>query len=263
MRRLVYILIAAMMLTGCEIIPEAERLVPLPIQADTSGGAHLLVEFTGFRCVNCPTAAAAAEALHQTYGSRLVIVAMHPASNPFTQGKYDYTCAAADDYYRQYGGTASTPFPTGNVDGVATSGGYLYDYQEWPALLAERMNRTTDVHLGATAEDRNGEVHISVSCYAGSEQDAALRIWLVEDSICGAQAMPDGTVNTAYYHRHVLRDAWRDDDGETLHLRAVPATMEATMPLPEACDKRRCSIVAVLADSKDGQLLNVTQIQLQ
>ena len=263
MNRLLYIVLAAVMLTGCEIIPEAERLVPLPIQADTTGGAHLLVEFTGFRCVNCPTAAAAAEALHQTYGNRLVIVAMHPASNPFTQGKYDYTCEAADYYYKQYGGTASTPFPTGNVDGTATSGGYLYDYQEWPALLAERMSRTTDVHLGATAVSRGSDVHISVSCYAGSEQEAGLRLWLVEDSICGAQAMPDGTVNTAYYHRHVLRDAWGDPQGETVLLRTKPTTYEATMPLPNGCDKRYCSIVAVLVDNKDGQLLNITQTLLQ
>lgn len=265
MRRLLYIMLAILLLTGCEVIPEAERLVPLPIAADTTGGAHLLMEFTGFRCVNCPTAAAAAEALQQTYGSRLVIVAMHPASNPFTQGvaQYDYTCPAADTYYRQLGGNASTPFPTGNVDGIAISGNYLYDYQEWPALLAERMSRTAEVHLSATAESRDNEVQISVSYYADSDQDATLHLWLVEDSICGAQAMPDGSVNTAYYHRHVLRDAWRDAEGETLHLRAVPATMEATMPLPEACDWRRCSIVAVLADNKDRQLLNVTQIQLQ
>ena len=30
--------------------------------------------------------------------------------------------------------------------------------------------------------------------------------WLVEDSVLGVQAMPDGSINTQYYHRHMLRD---------------------------------------------------------
>jgi hypothetical protein len=263
--KLLYIVTSAMLLTGCEIIPEAERLIPLSIQADTTGGAHLLTEFTGFRCVNCPAAAASAEALHHTYGDRLVIVSMHPASNPFTQGvaQYDYTCEAADVYYRLFGGTASTPFPTGNIDGMQTADSYLSDYQQWPALLAERMNHTTEVHLSAKAEGKDGEVRICVNCYADTEQDAGLRIWLVEDSIRGAQAMPGDSVSTSYYHRHVLRDVWGDPQGEEVHLRTIPTSHEAAIPLKEKYNRQQCSIVAVLVNKKDGHILNVTQTKVQ
>ena len=262
MNRLLYILLLAMALTGCEIIPEQQRLIPLPMQADTIGGAHLLMEFTGFRCVNCPTAAATAEALHQTYGNRLVIVAMHPASNPFTQGKYDYTCEAADYYYKQFGGVASTPFPTVNIDGLPTADGYLYDYSEWPTVLVEQMKRTTYVHLSAQARLQDNQVTITATCYADNPREAVMHRWLVEDSICGAQAMPDGSVNTAYYHRHVLRDVYSDPQGEMVQLRNVPAEHTATMSLPEGCEPRHCVVVVVLADKEDGQVLNVTQTRL-
>ena len=64
---------------GCEVIGENERLIAIeqPVVAERS---HVLIEFTGFRCVNCPKAAATAEQLRQTYGERLITVAMHPAS---------------------------------------------------------------------------------------------------------------------------------------------------------------------------------------
>ena len=262
MNRWLYIVLATMLLTGCEIIPEAERLVPLPMQADTVGGAHLLIEFTGFRCVNCPTAAATAEQLHQTYGERLVIVSMHPASNPFTQGKYDYTCEAADVYYKQLGGTASTPFPTGNIDCTPTANGYLSDYQEWPSILVERMSHTTSVHLSAQASLQNGQVQISTTCYADSSQDAVLHLWLVEDSICGVQATPD-SVSTTYYHRHVLRDVAGEAQGENIHVRNVPTLLQASMPMSDAYDPKQCAIVVAIADRKDGHILNVTQTSLK
>ena len=87
-------ILSVLLFTACEVISENERLIPAPVPVDSTERTHVLIEFTGFRCVNCPKASAAAEALKQTYGERLIVVAMHPASNPFTQGaaQYDYTC---------------------------------------------------------------------------------------------------------------------------------------------------------------------------
>ena len=73
----------------------------------------LVEKYTGPKCVNCPTAAEEAHSLLTEYPDNLVVVAMHPADNHFTQtGKpeYDYTCPEANDYYRYFGGTAVTPF---------------------------------------------------------------------------------------------------------------------------------------------------------
>ena len=43
-------------LCACEVIDEAERLIP--VETEPQGNrTHVLIEYTGFRCVNCPTAA--------------------------------------------------------------------------------------------------------------------------------------------------------------------------------------------------------------
>lgn len=207
-----------LILCGCEVIDEKDRLLPVPMPTMSDGRAHVLVEFTGFRCVNCPSAAQTAQALKDIYDERLVVVALHPESNPFTQGTYDYTCPEADEVYRFMGGTATTPFPTGNIDMQATENGYFIDPVEWTAQL-----RTV---MADTLWDPNSLYDISY--------------WLVEDSVLGAQAMPDGTVNMHYYHRHVLRA-----------ISAAPFER-----VPEKCDPAHCSVVTVYSDTNDKHILH-------
>lgn len=210
-----------MALTGCEVIGENERLIEVPVVAD-SERRIVLVEFTGFRCVNCPKAAEEAETLKELYGDMLITVSMHPASNPFTQGAYDYTCEAADVYYQYMGGTATTPFPKGNVNFRDDGKGYLHDYPEWPTLVAEETAREIE--------------------------SAAVRrlTWIVEDSVPGVQAMPDGSVDMHYYHRHVLRGTVGDVWGEPSS--TLPDTVPAGLVLPDGCNPTHCSIVYVLID---------------
>ena len=186
MRKLLLCLVI-LALCGCEVIKEEDRLIPVeptPQNSTSTGRRHVLLEYTGFRCVNCPTASELAQTLEHTYAGRLYLVSLHPASNPFTQGiaKYDYTCPEADSIYQWMGGTASTPFPKGNVDMLPYQDEYMHNPSEWTTMIYNAMQDTVIPAI-----------------------DSKISYWIIEDSILGAQAMPDGSVNTAYYHRHVLR----------------------------------------------------------
>jgi hypothetical protein len=227
----------ALLLASCEVIGENERLIALPLPEDTTGRKHVLIEYTGFRCVNCPKAAEAAEVLKETYGERLIVVSMHPASNPFTQGKYDYTCNAADVYYQYMGGTATTPFPTGNVDFEPSEKGFLHDFSEWPTLVAQQM-----------VLPAQGKIIRRLT-------------WLVEDSVPGVQAMPDGSVNTQYYHRHMLRGAIGEPRGEETSDYTLPDTLPQPLTLPENCNLEHCAIVYVLMD-ENNIIVNAKEVKL-
>ena len=215
MKRLLYILLA-LTLCACEVIDEADRLIPVPLPV-SGDRRHVLLEFTGFRCVNCPAAAEKAAALKALYGDNLIIVSLHPASNPFTQGLYDYTCPEADSIYRFMGGTAQTSFPTGNIDMKPNENGYFIDPVEWAA----RLNTV----MADTLWDPNTPHQISY--------------WLVEDSVLGAQVMPDGSFNTNYYHRHVLRAI----SGQPIE------------SVPEKCNPAHCSVVTIYTDTNNKQIL--------
>ena len=241
-----------LLLTSCETIPEGERLIEIPLPEDTTGGAHLLIEYTGFRCVNCPKASEAAQALKEMYGERLLVVSMHPESNPFTQGKYDYTCEAADIYYRYMGGTATTPFPTGNIDLAQTNGNWFSDYSEWPTLLARRMSEPAKVHM----TEENGEI----TFFADKEQTGRLVVWLVEDSVQGAQALPDGSVDLQYYHRHMLRGAIGNPWGEEITIGLLPTKYAVSWSVPEGCDPKQCRAVVIILN-ENKELLNAIEMK--
>ena len=253
-------------LTGCEVIGDNERLIAVQLPVDSAGRNHVLIEFTGFRCVNCPKAATVADKLHHTYGERLITVAMHPASNPFTRGadKYDYTCPAADTYYLYMGGNATTPFPTGNIDMLAYDHDYLVDYSMWATLLAERMGEPASVQLAASAllKPASRQLTVRTRCFAIDKQDLQVAVWLVEDSIIGAQALPDGTVDTQYCHNYVLRAALSAEWGEPVTAQPQPEELIFDTALPEGCDARHCSVVVVAMD-QNKSIINAKQIKIE
>lgn len=259
-------LLSILLLASCEVVREDERLLPLVVTNDTTGRAQVLLEFTGFRCMNCPKAAAVADTLHQIYGDRLIEVSMHPASNPFTQGaaQYNYTCPDADTYYRYLGGNATTAFPTGNINLTTRGGSSLNDYHEWAAWLVQQMSEPTTVHIEARATyDADArKVTVNTSWYTTDPGYYNLVTWLVEDSVLGIQAMPDNSVNTSYYHRHVLRQAVGDVWGETIHANLFLDDNTVVFTLPEAYNSKHCSIVvAVLNEAK--KIINARQTTIQ
>ena len=223
MKNYIYIVLAALCLAGCELIPDEERYKP--VDSRTGTRCHVLLEFTGFRCVNCPAASELAQRLQQTYEGQLYVVALHPASNPFTQGKYDYTCPAADSIYQWMGGDASTPFPAGNIDMMPYEGEWFANTNQWPTMVYEAMQETE----------------------IPNPDQLKTSYWLVEDSVLGVQAMPDGTVNDHYYHRHVLRGVWDE---------------EAAIVVPEGCRREYLSVLKLYIDTKDKHIVQAYETTL-
>ena len=223
MKNYIYIVLAALCLAGCELIPDEERYKP--VDSHTGTRCHVLLEFTGFRCVNCPTASELAQNLQQTYKGQLYVVALHPASNPFTQGKYDYTCPAADSIYQWMGGDASTPFPAGNIDMMPYEGEWFANTNQWPTMVYEAMQETE----------------------IPNPDQLKTSYWLVEDSVLGVQAMPDGSVNDHYYHRHVLRGVWDE---------------EAAIVVPEGCRREYLSVLKIYLDTKDKHIVQAYETTL-
>jgi len=221
-------------LCACEVIDEADRLIPVPLPPANSRN-HVLFDCTGFRCVNCPKAAEVAQSLTSTYAGQLFVVSVHPPSNPFTQGLYDYTCPEADSIYIALNGTPSTPFPAGNLDFKPYGEDFLVPPSEWPTMVYNAMGDTAAPYLEVTAFADTVKHIVDIQALYDKRQ-VRLMTMLVEDSVLGVQAMPDGSVNTAYYHRHMLRSA---------SLKGEP------LRLPEQCRLPYCTVVAVLIDNNN------------
>lgn len=263
MKKILYIGLI-LLFAGCEVIGENERLIPVTGEG-TTDRRHVLLEFTGFRCVNCPTAAKTAQALHTIYGENLIVIALHPASNPFTQGKEDYTCPEADSVYRYMGGTETTPFPTGNIDLKAENGTYFFDAAEWSRLAVQAMADSVapDIAVTLQTDTVNRTVSIQAVYTSPKTEEVQIAFWLVEDSIPGMQAMPDGSVQKDYPHRHVLRAAANNQTwGQRTLMDSNIRLVTGDVNIPQQCRITHCSIVALMFDTKDKHILQAYETKL-
>lgn len=256
-------------LAACQTIAEDDRLITIDSPQATERRV-LLTEFSGIGCMNCPTAHALAEQLTAAGDTSIIVVQMHPATNAFTESAdplYDYTSEAADEYYRYFGGTASTPFPTGVVDFLKTDNSYFTDYTEWATRLLRRRTEKARADLKCQIEQKGQQYTLNATVtnlQADSHADLRLLCWLVQDSTRGIQVMPDGTVNSNYLHRHILRKAIGDIWGEQHSLQpSQTSTIKISISTTDLPSAENMSVVCVVLAADKSEVLAVEQLPLK
>jgi hypothetical protein len=264
------LLVLGSMLTACQVIPQGEQILESFTPADTSQikRASLLIEYSGWRCMNCPNAAAVAHDLQEQYGEQLVVVVMHPATNPNTRygnnQAVNYTCPEADSVYLKMGGTNATPFPTGNINFQQQDNSYFTGSDTWATQMS-RYYVSSPIIMSQTVTHENNTVDIELYlCNMGSSTlNATLQIWLTEDGVVGRQYMPDGKTNNEYTHNHLMRatvlpSVW----GESCQLPSItPQTLHFRYTLPEKVVAENCNIVSIL--STGDMVIQATETSVQ
>jgi hypothetical protein len=261
------LLVLGSLFTACEVIPEGERedIIFTPTDPSAIKRTSLLIEYSGWQCVNCPTAAEEAHRLKEQYGENLVVVVMHPESNPNTRHNnkpaLNYTCPEADSIYIMMGGTNTTPFPTGNVNMVKdASTGYFNDYDKWGTLISQAYAAPKPMLLKAEASaiDTNIVlVTVDITNLDTQAVDATLQVWLTEDSVIGSQKKPEGT-DKNYAHNHLMRASISPLWGEVLPIDAhMTQHVEYEYTLPEKVKKENCNVVALV--SVNGEVVQASE----
>jgi hypothetical protein len=264
------LLVLGSLFTACEVIPEGERedIIFTPTDPSAIKRTSLLIEYSGWQCVNCPTAAEEAHRLKEQYGENLVVVVMHPESNPNTRHNnkpaLNYTCPEADSIYIMMGGTNTTPFPTGNVNMVKdASTGYFNDYDKWGTLISQAYAAPKPMLLKAEASaiDTNIVlVTVDITNLDTQAVDATLQVWLTEDSVIGSQKKPEGT-DKNYAHNHLMRASISPLWGETLPIEAhMTQQVVYEYTLPEKVKKENCNIVALV--SVNGEVVQAKETKV-
>ena len=233
-----------MTLAACDDVPEDERFldVPMPEVQRTV----LIEDFTGQRCVNCPTASAEIEKIKQDYGAdKVIAVSIHagPFSRSMLGKRYALATDEGDAYYEAAGADHQ---PIGMVNRRGLS-----DYPQWASAVYEQIQITTPVTitLVATLDEEQGTLEVLTSLLSASDLTGAkLQLWLVEDGVVAFQMLPDGSTDSQYVHHHVLRAALNGTWGEDLSLnKGIQLTLYRTMSLadfPNVTDIHHLAVVA-------------------
>lgn len=179
----------------------------------------LLEDFSGHKCPNCPDAGDEAENIHNSVGSRLVTVTIHPDPNivtsmnslvkesPAGSGSYETV------WYIPEGGEIMDFFgdpgyiPVGLINRTMNGSWRYYDYTDWSNAVTAELAKPLDISLvNESTELTDGTVcgQAKVEFLNSVTGDIRLVHYLVEDSIPDYQL--DGTTTIPnYMHRHVLR----------------------------------------------------------
>lgn len=259
------------LLAACEVIGPSEqnKVIFTPTDPSAVKRTSLLIEYSGWQCVNCPTAAEEAHRLKEQYGENLVVVVMHPESNPNTRHNdkpaLNYTCPEADSIYIMMGGTNTTPFPTGNVNMLKDeTKGYFNDYDKWGTLISQAYASPKPILLTTEASmiDTN-VIFVAVDITNLNTQaieEATLQVWLTEDSVMGSQKKPEGT-DKNYAHNHLMRASISPLWGESLSLDAqMTQQIVYEYTLPEKVVKENCNIVALM--SINGEVVQAHEAKI-
>lgn len=268
--RNIFIGVLLLLFSACEVIPgdEREQVIFTPTDSSAVKRTSLLIEYSGWKCVNCPTAAEEAHRLKEQYGEQLVVVVMHPESNPNTRHNnkpaLNYTCPEADSIYIMMGGTNTTPFPTGNLNLVKDEEkGYFNDYDKWATLVSQAYSTPRPIlmnqEVSGIADSKEITVTVNITNVDTKVLEATLQVWLTEDSVMGRQ---DGAPDPKNYaHNHLMRASISPIWGNKLMIDAHSTEqMIYQYTLPEKVVNKNCNIVSLV--SLNGEVVQATETKI-
>lgn len=252
----------AMAAASCSNIDEGDRLIY--VKPAEVGRAILIEDFTGQRCINCPTGTEIINGIVDTYGEDNVIaVGIHSgplgfAGNSKTVGLMTDT---GNEYYTRWDkeNKMGQPWVVFNRKTSPDS-----HYNNWAAMvstiISEKANLSVKIANAYDAASRTLTTTVGADGVNGTV-NGKLQVWIVEDGVKALQMMPDGSANKEYVHNHVFRAAVNGTWGEDVTVKeGETTTKQYSYVLPEAWVADNIAVVAFVYN--DGGVENVAKKHL-
>lgn len=252
----------AMAAASCSNIDEGDRLIY--VKPAEVGRAILIEDFTGQKCINCPTGTEIINSIVETYGEENVIaVGIHSgplgfAGNSKTVGLMTDT---GNEYYTRWDKENKMGQPWVIFNRKTSPDSH---YNNWAAMvstiISEKVNLSVKIANAYDAATRTLTTTVRADGVNGTV-NGKLQVWIVEDGVKALQMMPDGKSNKEYIHNHVFRAAVNGTWGEDVTVKeGETTTKQYSYVLPEAWNADNIAIVAFVYN--DGGVENVAKKHL-
>lgn len=252
----------AMAAASCSNIDEGDRLIY--VKPAEVGRAILIEDFTGQRCINCPTGTEIINGIVDTYGEDNVIaVGIHSgplgfAGNSKTVGLMTDT---GNEYYTRWDKENKMGQPWVIFNRKTSPDSH---YNNWAAMvgtiISEKANLSVKIDNAYDAATRTLTTTVEADGVNGTV-NGKLQVWIVEDGVPALQMMPDGSANKEYIHNHVFRAAVNGTWGEDVTVKeGETTTKQYSYVLPEKWNADNIAVVAFVYN--DGGVENVAKKHL-
>jgi len=196
---------------------------------NTNTQTNVLIEdFTGHRCFNCPNAATLAHNLMNANPGRVFVAGIHSSAvgmSDFQEEKltdptggndiypeilYNDIAFAIGTHFGSQPGTSFIGNPHGTVSRLRTGTDNTSAPGTWTTKTSTVLARPLQVNIQAEhnyfPSTRGLFLHTEVDVVDDNiSSELGLVVYVLEDSLIGAQLMPDLTHNDTYVHRDILR----------------------------------------------------------
>lgn len=252
----------AMAAASCSNIDEGDRLIY--VKPAEVGRAILIEDFTGQRCINCPTGTEIINGIVSTYGEDNVIaVGIHSgplgfAGNSKTVGLMTDT---GNEYYTRWDKENKMGQPWVIFNRKTSPDSH---YNNWAAMvstiISEKANLSVKIANAYDAATRTLTTTVEADGVNGTV-NGKLQVWIVEDGVKALQMMPDGKSNKEYIHNHVFRAAVNGTWGEDVTVKeGETTTKQYSYKLPETWNADKIAVVAFVYN--DSGVENVAKKHL-
>ena len=186
----------------------------------------LMEEFTGVRCVNCPSGSEVLEAIVGQYGEKVVAISIHAGSfsNPYAESQYNFQDTLTGSTEGLYS-TLGPPigYPAAVINRVFHNGSSrlpVINKDLWTGIVETELTKPLTVKLGIahTFDSDSRLLEICTKIFPQediTDEDVRISIFLTESDVVDLQETPEGKIPD-YVHKHILRAAITAFDGNLI-----------------------------------------------
>lgn len=236
----------------------------------------LIADFTGWKCVNCPTVAEAiTKNILPNYPS--VLVSLHMTTNWFSMNhRNGYNCASADSIADWIYGSAiasQLPLPSVSIDNVVYNNNILNsNTTDLENLAASRFKECNvdktapQANLSVNVKDNgNGSYAISTLVIYPKAKSCNIKLWLIEEGLISTvQSSMNGYIQN-YENHGILRQVINGSyEGQDITLNADGQAVVHTNLNISGKDyvAGNCRVVAFITDVNGRTIINSTEAHL-
>lgn len=286
MKKIIYslILILPFLWISCDTIEDDQKLVypkgqtseTTPITVSSSEQKVLLEDYTGWKCVNCPRAAAKATEMISKYGEQLVVISVHSTAFaiPSTgNNNIDFRTEYGEKWATDFGCTSS--LPTGIINRKKLGASYPISDANWDSEIQNAINsqeHIMDINLGAEYRSEDKQILISTENVFLKDYPSPILINIVvlESGIVGVQYNSDPNFGTTpkindFVFNHVLRKNGLIDYSLSLEGVSKDTKIKKNYLIdvdPDIQDISKCTVIVFVTDSETKEVIQANEIHL-
>jgi len=274
MKKLLSLACFFLFLNACtEIGPEITPITPTePVDTQTVVRKVLIEELTGVRCVNCPAGTSEILRLQESYGDRLIAVALHAGSFaiPYSDSQEKFQIPETASLLNYLGSPLGYPSAVINRKLFPDERDLQLSRGLWPVFIEQEVNSTAalEIILNSAYDNDTREIRVDVQLspiVPINQENLKLSVMVVEDLVADVQLTPDGK-KADYLHRHNLRDMLTAFNGNPVETPFLPGTSQSRnyfYSLNPDWESSNCYIIAfVHLDGEEKEILQVEQLKI-